>query len=443
MCLHLQDHQLLTPFTSTNVEDGPLGGSFHASLPRSTQASSAGHTLGGAEDPITLIALSFVVSTLVQKVNSLETELKAHKKLFKNAVGKLVKQVKEMEVKLKIKKSKVVVSNSDKEDGGEQDVDLDALHALANATVTVDSTKSPGGASIHPTACSYDHTSDVPTTDVPTDVPSGVAPPGPSTVSPGSTTVPTSSSVPAAETIYARKSLSQITLSHKQYFSGLARSLFLLLDQTRFLLVGQNQFLLVGQNQSLLVGQNQFLLVGQNQFLLVSKIGFLQFMLLEEILLQLQGQPPFHDDLDTGDGWETAVKLSQVVLGNTKKMVYTGCEDEGIFDSGCSRKLQHFKLVSISPIVVVDKKNRVYSQTDGFELSKDFKLLDEPLQLLHMDLFGPTSIRSIDHKYYYLMITDDYSRKPIEQKGIKRDYSNARTPQQNKVAERKNRTPIA
>ncbi|GKF57227.1 putative ribonuclease H-like domain-containing protein, partial [Tanacetum coccineum] len=36
--------------------------------------------------------------------------------------------------------------------------------------------------------------------------------------------------------------------------------------------------------------------------------------------------------------------------------------------------------------------------------------ISEPLQLLHMDLFGPTSIRSIDHKYYYLVITDDYSR---------------------------------
>ncbi|GKB55843.1 putative ribonuclease H-like domain-containing protein, partial [Tanacetum coccineum] len=69
--------------------------------------------------------------------------------------------------------------------------------------------------------------------------------------------------------------------------------------------------------------------------------------------------------------------------------------------------------------------------------------ISEPLQLLHMDLFGPTSIRSIDHKYYCLVITDDYSRTlfPLE-KGIKRDYSNARTPQQNGVAERKNRTLI-
>ncbi|GJS99028.1 hypothetical protein Tco_0820198 [Tanacetum coccineum] len=154
------------PITSTNVDDEPLGGSFHVFPTRSTQASLTGHTSGGAEDPITLTALSFVVSTHVQKVHSLEIELKAHKKLFKDVVGKLVKQVKAMEVKLKIKRRKVVVSDSEKEDGGEQDVDLDALHALANATVTVDSTKSPGGASIHPTACSYDHTSDVPTTDV-------------------------------------------------------------------------------------------------------------------------------------------------------------------------------------------------------------------------------------------------------------------------------------
>ncbi|GJS23966.1 putative ribonuclease H-like domain-containing protein [Tanacetum coccineum] len=35
--------------------------------------------------------------------------------------------------------------------------------------------------------------------------------------------------------------------------------------------------------------------------------------------------------------------------------------------------------------------------------------ISEPLQLLHMDLFGPTSIRSIDHKYYSLVVTDDLS----------------------------------
>ncbi|GKE50841.1 hypothetical protein Tco_1485997 [Tanacetum coccineum] len=145
------------------TEDEPLGGSFHASLPRSTQAPPAGHTSGGADDLITLTALSSVVSILVQKVNSLETELKDTKKLFKDVVGKLVKKVKVMEVKLKNKKRKVVVSDSDQEERGEQDVDLDALRALANAAVIVDSDIPPGGAS-----SSYIHT----------DVPTGVAPAG-------------------------------------------------------------------------------------------------------------------------------------------------------------------------------------------------------------------------------------------------------------------------
>ncbi|GJV87493.1 synaptobrevin, longin-like domain protein, partial [Tanacetum coccineum] len=130
-----QDHLSTTlrpptsdPFSSTNVEDKPLR-----------------------------------VSTLVQKVTSLETELKAHKQLFKDVVGKLVKKVKAMEVKLKPKKRKVVVSDFDQEEGGEQAVDLDALIALANAAVTVDSNIPPGGPSNDPAASSH-----IPI-DVPTD----------------------------------------------------------------------------------------------------------------------------------------------------------------------------------------------------------------------------------------------------------------------------------
>ncbi|GJT39752.1 putative ribonuclease H-like domain-containing protein [Tanacetum coccineum] len=38
------------------------------------------------------------------------------------------------------------------------------------------------------------------------------------------------------------------------------------------------------------------------------------------------------------------------------------------------------------------------------------RLITESLQLLHMDLFGPTNIRSIDQKYYSLVVTDDFSR---------------------------------
>ncbi|GJX17794.1 putative ribonuclease H-like domain-containing protein [Tanacetum coccineum] len=81
--------------------------------------------------------------------------------------------------------------------------------------------------------------------------------------------------------------------------------------------------------------------------------------------------------------------------------------------------------------------------------------ISQPLQMLHMDLFGPTSIRSINHKTYFLVVTNDYSRcdngtefknNDMNQfcgmKGIKREFSVARTLQQNRVAERKNRTLI-
>ncbi|GJS92380.1 putative ribonuclease H-like domain-containing protein [Tanacetum coccineum] len=117
--------------------------------------------------------------------------------------------------------------------------------------------------------------------------------------------------------------------------------------------------------------------------------------------------------------------------------------------------------------------------------------ISKPLHMLHMDLFGPTNVKSLMKKSYCLVVTDDFSRfswlfffatkdetsgilksfitkienqldhkvKVIrcddrtkfqnskmnqfcEMKGIKREVSVARTPQQNGVAERKNRTLI-
>ncbi|GKG17211.1 hypothetical protein Tco_0362168, partial [Tanacetum coccineum] len=78
-------------FTSTNMEDETLGGSFHTTPPRSTQVPLVGPTSRGAEDLAILTALSSLVSELVQKVSTLESEFKAHKLLFKDVVGKLVK----------------------------------------------------------------------------------------------------------------------------------------------------------------------------------------------------------------------------------------------------------------------------------------------------------------------------------------------------------------
>ncbi|GJU53749.1 putative ribonuclease H-like domain-containing protein [Tanacetum coccineum] len=123
--------------------------------------------------------------------------------------------------------------------------------------------------------------------------------------------------------------------------------------------------------------------------------------------------------------------------------------------------------------------------------SKIQNSITQPLFMLHMDLFGLTFVSSLMNKKYYLVVTDDYSRftwvfflatkdetsgilksfiteienlvdKKVkiircdngtefknrvmsefcEQKGIKREFSVARTPQQNGVAERRNRTLI-
>ncbi|GJT65100.1 putative ribonuclease H-like domain-containing protein [Tanacetum coccineum] len=123
-----------------------------------------------------------------------------------------------------------------------------------------------------------------------------------------------------------------------------------------------------------------------------------------------------------------------------------------------------------------------------------FKVLNpitKPLFMLHMDLFDPNFVSSLMHKKYCLVVTDDYSRftwvfflttkdetneilkkfiKEIEnlvdkkvriirsdngtefknkvmddfckEKGIKREYSIAKTPQQNGMAERRNMTLI-
>nr|GEU62156.1 hypothetical protein [Tanacetum cinerariifolium] len=123
--------------------------------------------------------------------------------------------------------------------------------------------------------------------------------------------------------------------------------------------------------------------------------------------------------------------------------------------------------------------------------TKLMNFVSKPLHTLHMDLFGPTSVSSLNHKWYCLVVIDDFSRftwtfflktkdetssilrnfiSEIEnlkdlkvkiircdnggefknkemnelytKKGIRREFSNVRTPQQNRVAERRNRTLI-
>ncbi|GJS68163.1 retrovirus-related pol polyprotein from transposon TNT 1-94 [Tanacetum coccineum] len=76
------------------------------------------------------------------------------------------------------------------------------------------------------------------------------------------------------------------------------------------------------------------------------------------------------------------------------------------------------------------------------------------LELLHMDLFGPSAVRSYGGNRYTLVIVDDYSRTDhgrefdnevqfgefCNANGITHNFSAPRTPQSNGVVERKNRT---
>ncbi|GJT56058.1 hypothetical protein Tco_0991112 [Tanacetum coccineum] len=120
-----------TKFTSINVEDDAFGGSFDISPPRSTKAPPA--------DPGKLTALCSLVNLLVQKIDSQASDLTAHKLVFKEVVGKLIKKVKELEDKLKARKKKFVVTESDIEEEEEQDVDPLIKLAKAAATAADDS----------------------------------------------------------------------------------------------------------------------------------------------------------------------------------------------------------------------------------------------------------------------------------------------------------------
>ncbi|GJS29493.1 anticodon-binding aminoacyl-tRNA synthetase, class 1a [Tanacetum coccineum] len=123
-----------------NVADDPLGGFTFASPSRSTAAPPDGTTSGGAEDLVTLTALYTLVSAQGKKIAGLESELQAHKLLFKEVMGKLVKRVKILESKLKARGRNVILSESDNEEDEEQDVD--SLIKLAKAAAIAADTSS-------------------------------------------------------------------------------------------------------------------------------------------------------------------------------------------------------------------------------------------------------------------------------------------------------------
>nr|GEZ69694.1 putative ribonuclease H-like domain-containing protein [Tanacetum cinerariifolium] len=159
-------------------------------------------------------------------------------------------------------------------------------------------------------------------------------------------------------------------------------------------------------------------------------------------------------------------------------------------------KLVKGNLVRGLPTKVFENDNTCIACKKGKQHRASYKTkpvssINQPLYKLHMDLFGLTFVKSLNKKSYCLVITDDYSRftwvfflatKDVTSlilknfitglenqlsikvkvtrsdngtefknhdlnqfcgmKGIKREFSVPRTPQQNGIAERKNRTLI-
>ncbi|GKA05851.1 putative ribonuclease H-like domain-containing protein, partial [Tanacetum coccineum] len=184
--------------------------------------------------------------------------------------------------------------------------------------------------------------------------------------------------------------------------------------------------------------------------------------------------------------------------GNPQQKEY---KEKGVIDSGCSRHmtgnkcyLTEYEDYDGGFVSFGDGKGRISRKGKQHKASYKAKLVNsisKPLHMLHMDLFGPINVKSLMKKSYCLVFSDEFSRlswvfflatkdetsgilktfiteienqldykvKVIrcdngtefknnimnqfcEMKGIKREFSVVRTPQQNGAVKRRNRTLI-
>ncbi|GKA11552.1 hypothetical protein Tco_0691098 [Tanacetum coccineum] len=127
--------------TTSGLDAGLDSGNIHESPLRSHEAPlHEGHTSGSAEDSLQLKELMVLVPKLVTRIDNLEKELHHTKNTYGKAVLTLVERVKSLEVALKRKTKKVVVSDSEDEETENQgrkiqDIDDDPLVSLVRESM--------------------------------------------------------------------------------------------------------------------------------------------------------------------------------------------------------------------------------------------------------------------------------------------------------------------
>ncbi|GJS87494.1 ribonuclease H-like domain-containing protein [Tanacetum coccineum] len=134
--------------TTTGLDAGLDSGNIHESPLRSYETPlHEGHTSGSVKDSLKLQELMVLVPKLESKVDSLEKELKETKQTLGSAILTLVKKVKSLEVALKRKTKRVVVSDLEDEETEAQrrkiqELDDDPLVSLVKDFVTPTKTNS-------------------------------------------------------------------------------------------------------------------------------------------------------------------------------------------------------------------------------------------------------------------------------------------------------------
>ncbi|GJW79710.1 gag-pol polyprotein [Tanacetum coccineum] len=127
--------------TTSGLDTGLDSGNIHESPLRSHEAPlHKGHTSGSAEDSLQLKELIVLLPKLVTRIANLEKELHQTKTTYGKAVLTLVERVKSLEVALKRKIKKVVVSDSEDEETENQerkiqDIDDDPLVSLVRESM--------------------------------------------------------------------------------------------------------------------------------------------------------------------------------------------------------------------------------------------------------------------------------------------------------------------